>query len=425
MMRASSTPMHAGSRATSSSATCLWIGRYVPYPINEGMKLYSAKLVESVARSGIFVRALGFGDLAHAPAIKGVQWIAISGERGRDLSGIVNRLPLAAAVDATPEYKDLLDRQLREHWDVIVFDSYASGWALDRCRRYRTAQNTQALLVHVSHNHETAVWRSMAQHSNASPVHRWLMRRNAIKVAQLERDLATNVDLVTTITDEDANALSTTSNAAPTLTLMPGYDGPIAAPRMITHRTPRRVVIVGSFNWVVKRENLTRFVQHADPIFARHDIELLVAGEMPEELRTALEAKCRASTFRGFVSDLAPLLAESRIAIVPELIGGGFKLKFLDYFFGRVPVATVSAAAAGIPAALREQLLMGEDIAALTQTIVDHIDDLDELNRRQATVFEQATTLFRWEDRGAQLDSELDALRAKRWDTEDHRLLGS
>ena len=166
-------------------------------------------------------------------------------------------------------------------------------------------------------------------------------------------------------------------------------------------------------------------MQHADPVFADRGIELVVAGQVPSDLQQSLSASCRATTFRGFVQDLLPLLSEARIAVVPELIGGGFKLKFLDYFFGRVPVATVTAAASGIPARLREYLLMGEDIAALTQSIVEHIDRVQELNDRQTALFEQAAALFRWEDRGVQLRTQIEALQARKAANEDHRLLGS
>lgn len=412
---------------------CLWIGRYIPYPIDEGMKLYSVKLIESFAASGVEVCALGYGNAQLAPEKPGVRWEAVPCERGKNLGGIVNRLPIAAAVDGTPAYRSLLDTKLREHWDAIVLDSYASGWALERCQRYRT-MHRDTVLVHVSHNHEAAVWRSMASQASASPLHRWLIKRNASKVAQLERDLVRSVDLVTAITDEDGHALlndvshdgmSAAPTEIPCLTLMPGFDGAVARERSISSLTPRRVIIVGSFNWVVKRENLNLFVNHADPIFAAHGIELVIAGQVPSDLQQSLSASCRATTFRGFVQDLLPLLAQARIAVVPELIGGGFKLKFLDYFFGRVPVATVTAAAAGIPASLREHLLMGEDIAALTQCILDHIEKVQDLNERQAAVFEQAAAVFRWEDRGQQLRTHIVSLQARKAANEDHRLLGS
>jgi glycosyltransferase involved in cell wall biosynthesis len=127
-----------------------------------------------------------------------------------------------------------------------------------------------------------------------------------------------------------------------------------------------------------------------------------------------LLASSKATRFEGFVKQLGPFLAQARIAIVPELIGGGFKLKFLDYIFGRVPVATVDAAAAGLPQRLREDLITSDDFEALTTAIIDNIDRLEHLNRIQSAAFEQARTLYRWEDRGLQLQQRVIDLQKAR-----------
>jgi polysaccharide biosynthesis protein PslH len=157
---------------------------------------------------------------------------------------------------------------------------------------------------------------------------------------------------------------------------------------------------MGSFQWVVKQENLARFVEIADPIFNEHKIGLDIVGDVPQELLSTLRARCRATCFHGFVTDVAPYFARARIAVVPESIGGGFKLKFLDYIFGRVPVATVSQAAAGLPEELQRMMLSNNSLAGLIGEIVSHIDRLDELNRMQDRAFALGKAQFKWSDRG-------------------------
>ena len=254
----------------------------------------------------------------------------------------------------------------------------------------------------------------MAKQADAGLPRRLALWQNYYKVRGLERRLVREVDLVSAITIEDEHALRAHRNDNHTLTLTPGYDGSVAPERTIDASVPRRAVIVGSFHWVVKQDNLARFVEHADALFAAQGIELVVAGDVPAPLQETLIANSRATRFEGFVSNLGPFLAQARIAIVPELIGGGFKLKFLDYIFGRVPVATVDAAAAGLPTRLRDELITGNDFAALTAAIIDNIDRLDHLNRLQAAAFEQARTLYRWEDRGLQLQQRIADLQKMR-----------
>lgn len=395
---------------------CLWISRHVPYPMNEGLKVYSAKLSEALAQAGAFVRVLGFGSTEATPKNRArMEWVSVPGERRNAAVALLNRFPLTAALDSTDAYRALLEEQLREPWDAIVFDSYGAGWALDRCKAYRASRlGARTVLIHVSHNHEEVLWRAMARQAEAGLPKRLALWQNYYKVRGLERRLIREVDLVSAITVEDEQALRTHRTDKNTLALTPGYDGAVAAERVIDASVPRRVVIVGSFVWVVKQENLTRFVEHADARFAEHGIELVVAGDVPSDLKETLLTNSRALRFEGFVTHLTPFLAQARIAIVPELIGGGFKLKFLDYIFGRAPVATVDAAAAGLPTRLREDLITSSDFAGLTSAIIEHIDRLDLLNRLQTAAFDQARSLYRWEDRGSQLQQRIAELQDAR-----------
>ncbi|HEU4484476.1 MAG TPA: glycosyltransferase [Povalibacter sp.] len=378
---------------------CLWIGRYMPYPLDAGAKVYSARVAESLAATGAFVRFVGHGA-ASANAHRSIDWVAVPGARKGQFAGLFSRLPIAAAIDATPDYAALLDAQLHEHWDVLVLDGYGTGWALERCRRY--AARRRCVIVHVSHNHEEILWRDMARHADESLPKRIALWLNYLKVRALERRVVDAADLVTAITAEDAEALNR-SGQVRTLILTPGYSGPVAGERRITASSPRRAILVGSFRWAVKQENLARFLEVADPQLAANGIGLDIVGDVSEELLATLRPRCRATTFHGFVEDTAPLLAQARIAVVPELIGGGFKLKLLDYLFARVPIATLAGAAAGLPPQLRDQLLQAADLDMLVRDIVSNIDAIDVLNEMQERAFCLAESLFRWEDRGRQL----------------------
>lgn len=386
------------------SLRVLWIARYMPYPADAGAKVYSAKLAESLAAAGASVRFLGFGDgNAAPPEARHVEWVPVPDTRRSEWAALFSRLPNGAAVDASPGYRRLLEEQLREAWDAIVLDTYAAGWALDRCLAQRFTAQPPPVIVHVSHNHEAAVWRDLSASASGSLARRIVVWLNAIKVRVLEQRVVRHVDLLTTITDEDRAALTGEGKGPQAITLTPGYSGTIAAPRRIDAATPRRVAIVGSFHWVMKQENLRRFVQAADAVFAQNDIQLDIIGGVPERLREELAAGARATRFLGFVDDPVDCLAQARMAVVPEVIGGGFKLKFLDYLFARVPIATLADAAAGLPPPLREHMLLRDDLESLTAGIVADIDRFDLLNRRQEQAFEMARSLYRWHDRGTQL----------------------
>jgi glycosyltransferase involved in cell wall biosynthesis len=383
---------------------CLWLARYIPYPMDAGAKVYSARLAQSLAQAGASVRLLGFGALEAVPPDSHVEHIAVANAQRSQLRALLSPLPIAAAIDATSSYRRSLEAQLQQSWDAIVLDGYGSGWALPRCLQYvQRHVPRRCVLVHVSHNHEELLWRSMAREAQVALPRRWVLWQNALKVGALERRLTRSVDLLSVITAEDAATLGQQLPPQRVLTLTPGYSGFSAAQRTIDARTPRRVLLVGSFRWVMKQENLTRFVQRADPVLHQHGIELDVVGDVPAELLARLQPQCRATHFHGFVTDIAPFLARARLAVVPEVIGGGFKLKYLDYFFGRVPVVTLSAAAAGLPNELREAMFNCTDLDAMVATLVAQIDRSALLNEMQQRAWAASAALFRWGDRGTQL----------------------
>jgi peptidoglycan/LPS O-acetylase OafA/YrhL len=384
---------------------CLWIARYIPYPLDAGAKVYSAKLAESLAEAGAMVRFLGFGDVNEAPERgANIEWRGVPGYRRGHAAAALSSLPIAAAIDATRAYRRLVEAQLGERWDAIVFDGYGAGWALSRGLAYRNdSQSPPAVLVHVSHNHEANLWQLMAGECRGSALKRVALRSNANKASALERRLVRAVDVLTTVSDEDRRSLGAGLDDSHALVLTPGYDGWTAPTRRIAADTPRRVILMGSFQWVAKRENLVRFLAVADPVFREHGIELDVIGEVPVDLLPELRARCRATRFHGFVRDVEPYFARARFGVVPEFIGGGFKLKFLDYIFGRLPVATLSQAAAGLPPELRRTLLINDTLDGLVRRIVSHMDRIGELNDLQARAFALAEERYRWNTRGERL----------------------
>src|SRR5690606_36241863 len=72
-----------------------------------------------------------------------------------------------------------------------------------------------------------------------------------------------------------------------------------------------------------------------------------------ERLRGGLKA----TRLGGRVDSIAPHLDQARMAVVAERLGGGFKLKVLDYVFNRPPVAALDGSVAGTPPTPNDRLL--------------------------------------------------------------------
>lgn len=392
---------------------CLWISRDLPFPLDAGDKVYSYNMARALCEAGVQVLFFGFGSEAASLADNWpVDARAVGGSKHGKLRGVFSRLPLASAIHDTTAYHRVLDAQLRQRWDVIVLDSYGSGWALEACIKARLEKSAKRpALVYLSHNHEESLWRSMVRDSKVTPLKKAALWLNYRKVRALERRLLENVDLITAITGEDAQAYAGQTNGKTTIVLTPGYSGRIAPAREINVSSPCRVVLVGSFRWAVKQENLRRFLEVADKRFKQQGVRLDVIGDVPRTLLNELRQLTSATEFHGFVDDVSPFFNSARMAVVPEFIGGGFKLKYLDYIFARVPVVSISASAAGLPDSIRRNILCREDLSQLVDAIVEFAGNSAQLNRMQKQAFAEARTLFQWRDRGVQFKQALHRLR--------------
>lgn len=410
--------MHTGPEISADDLSrnrvirCLWISRDLPFPLDAGDKVYSYNMSRALCEAGVQVLFFGFGSETSGMADDWpVEARAVGGSKHGKLRGLFSRLPLASAIHDTAAYRHVLDAQLKQPWDVIVLDSYGSGWALEACVKARLENSgKRPALVYLSHNHEENLWRSMVRDSKVTPLKKAVLWLNYRKVRALERRLLENVDLITAITGEDAQAYAGYANGKTTIVLTPGYSGWIAPEHEIDVSGPCRVVLVGSFRWAVKQENLRRFLEVADKRFMQQGVRLDVIGDVPRALLNELRPLTGATEFHGFVDDVSPFFNSARMAVVPEFIGGGFKLKYLDYIFGRVPVVSISASAAGLPDSIRRNILCREDLKQLVDAIVEFAGNPGQLNRMQKQAFAEARTLFQWRDRGVQFKQALDRL---------------
>lgn len=230
------------------------------------------------------------------------------------------------------------------------------------------------------------------------------------KAARLEHRLVDAADLVTAITEDDAQQYLARRPDRRVEVLTPGYAGGHGAGRRITDATPRRAVIVGSFDWIAKRMNLEQFVAVADPLFAAHGAELQVIGSAEESFLNRMRRNASATQFTGRVDDVLAFMCNARIALVAERHGGGFKLKVLDYIFNRMPILALSGSVAGVPLRHDDGILLYEDYESLARGVLQVIDDCDRLNQLQDRAYAACRDQFDWTSRGERLMSVVAAL---------------
>lgn len=390
---------------------CLWLTRFLPYPpFYGGDALYSERLIGAFAASGASVTVMCYAaDKEHTapPSQPGnTEWHVLPAPGGTLWETLLGNLPSIAARFRSPVFAAALEAAFGETairdapWDAVVIDHLGMAGNLDLLERLTAGQQPPPVIVYLSHNHEASVRRLIADQFSGNPAKRLVLKREAAKVARLEARVLDRADIVTANTPEDAALFRADNPVCAPVIITPGYDGPVVRARKIDETTPRRATIVGSFGWIAKQMNLEAFLAAAAPRFAAAGAEIEVLGAMPDKFRTRIERTYPGVLVRGGFDDVAPYLARTRIGLVPERTGGGFKHKVLSYAFCRVPVAALGGSVAGMPLTAGDGILYAPDMDALAKTCLAAMDDFALLNRLQNNTFTAVEHAFDWDRRG-------------------------
>lgn len=383
----------------------LWITGRLPFPLYSGDALFTAGLVKAARRAGMDVSVVG---LTRGPAVAAgelnaiadADWHQVAAEPRPAWQSVLSPLPRDAFGLAPAGMRARVDALLSRTWDWIVLDHARSGGVLDLV----LAKRKGARLAYLAHNVEgrvrLEVAGEMAEGFAKAP---YLF--DATKYRHLEARLLRAADRVLAITAEDVAEFRRSGVAA--YHVAPVYFGPRVATRTIDAATPRRIMLIGSFDWVAKQKNLARFLERSGDRLARAGIALDIIGSVPGKLREMIGQRYGCVRLHGSVDDVRELAGNARCGVIPEELGGGMKLKTLDYIFMRVPVFSLDPGIAGLPDAVRGSVFSAPDFDVLCDGLAGRIDDFDLLNQMQDGAFTAAAAYFRVEDAAAALSAAL------------------
>lgn len=386
----------------------LWLTREAPYPPRYGGDyLYSSHLIEALAAAGASVCVLCSPGGGVSPAKQSrepsVEWEVLPAAPERPAwRSLFGPLPsIAARYVAEGMRRRVTHEVAAGAWDAVCIDHIGMAWLLPVVRRAR-GHRRRPLLVYIAHNHEKSVRAQLAREAPGGLPRRAALRVDAWKAGRLEDALTRQVDLLVANTEVDDDRYRSDHPEVPSVVVRPAYEGPALDPADPASR-PRRVVVAGSFGWLAKQLNLDAFLAEAALRLAEAGVELEVAGAMPPDYERTVRARFPAVRLTGTLDDLTPHLAEARVGVVPEYVGGGFKHKALQYVFCRVPILALAGSVAGTPLVPGRSILESPDMRTLVDGILDVIDDAPRLASIEAAAFEACRDEFRWADRGVTL----------------------
>ena len=106
-----------------------------------------------------------------------------------------------------------------------------------------------------------------------------------------------------TLTQHDSGAFLKINPGLQTIVLPPGYSGPKQGRRRSSSTIPRRVIIVGSFTWIAKRDESRAFFSSPRKLFCSMRSDFMSWATCLKIFKRAWVPSSSLAVFRGFVDD--------------------------------------------------------------------------------------------------------------------------
>ncbi|MEM9081603.1 MAG: glycosyltransferase [Verrucomicrobiota bacterium] len=383
---------------------CLWITRQDPRPRNSGELIYSNGLLHALAEEhpSLEITVLTHQSQTPTPSSASppnITWQFTPPIPSRNPFHFLSTLPSDAARLGNPHMRKTLTHLLAQNWHALIVDQAACGWVL------RIDKIPLPPLVYIAHNHESSVRSQIARSPDHHFLEKFILASDAQRYVQLEKELLAQSSLLTTITSEDQQRFRQEAPKLKSLVLTPGFQSNNTRPPELEtlQASPRRLILTGAFQWFAKRRNLISFLEAAHPVFPSEKIELSVVGKTDPAFFQELQSRFPWAQFHPNVPSIDPFLTDARIGILPDTLGGGFKLKALDYIFRGLPLAAVTDSLRGLPDSASLHAISAHTHPELVKAIVQRIDDLPALHQAAQSAFLGCQNLFHWKDRGQQL----------------------
>jgi glycosyltransferase involved in cell wall biosynthesis len=377
----------------------------VPWPPDGGGKKASLNVLQALARNhSVDLLALADGTGAHSvdplqALTNRLQTVphafTYSRHKRRQLMtaarSVVSTSPYRQRKFRNDQFAAVLQQwKASGRYDVIHYDQFGALGYLD------TALPSTAMVHNVEHD----MYRRAS--TTAAGLARAWARLEYPKLQRFEARTMAAFDHLFTLSAHDAQLLAGIGAKRVTTLTMP-------APEPLAPRDPPAtptLLSLGSMSWFGVEDGLLWFYEKVLPIVrqAVPDVRWhLVGAGAPRRVREL--AADPAVVLHGYVDDVDPLIARSRVALIPLRYAGGIRMKLLDLFAWGVPTVSTGVGAQGLDFADGQGCFRRDDPAAFAAAVVELLSN-DGLWRATA---DGGRTYLAARNAGTSLDNELTA----------------
>lgn len=272
----------------------------------------------------------------------------------------------------------------KENFDAVFINMFKMSWMVEHIK----AKN----IVYISHNNEALTAKSIFQGTN-NMILKTFYYIDYIKTRHDEKRYLNKMTTITAISDSDADSLSKLSSSIPIKVLPPMVKLMDSSEKVDgKKKNQKHAIICGSFTWIAKILNLKNVLNVPTLCKLRDNgIKLFVVGRASEDLVSEVNEKYDCVEMTGGVDCVQPYYDKSHVAVVPEKIGGGFKLKIAEAIQNRIPIVAIRGAVTDNEMIPGCHFVEVEDFEDIPQAVVDLLNNED----LQKTLVDNCLQLFK------------------------------
>lgn len=354
---------------TKKRSRVLFLTQVLPYPLAGGAKIRAYYMLRQLAKNHQ-VTLLSFvredDDISAVAHLRQIcdevhtvpmqrSWL----KNGLALiESVVRQLPLIIVRDRLTEMEAII-RELIDAgaYDVIHADQTSMAqyglYARDVQQRHRSR------VVLDQHNALYLLFQRQAKNMRGL-FQRLFWTRESRLLAKYEASLLRNYDEILTVTSNDRDALlellapAEDTKRREHMTVVPICVAPESQALLCQEAVEPTIVHLGTMFWPPNVEGVLWFANRILPriVKAVPKATFVIAGKNPpqevRELATTGSELSDHIQVTGFIEDPQPLLASSKVFVVPLLAGGGMRVKILDAWQWGLPIVSTSIGAEGI-----------------------------------------------------------------------------
>ena len=390
----------------------LQLSARLPYPLTDGGAIGIFKITESVAKLGNQITFLTYPD--PDPAITRSALTVMSEfcdirltskplpSRMRTIIRTLFRGAYAVERRMMKEMYDLIESAIREkQFDIVHCDhSHMGKYALWIKQKFGLP------VIIRQHNVEAQIYERFAIHAS-NPAARWFGRIQSRRLHSEEKRFVRGVDGVAAISEEDAAIMRQYAPGAKIQVIPAGVDLDFFQPTDPMAEDSNMITWIGRFVWEPNTDAVLYFLKDIFPLIlkARPHTVFHIIGAGAENLQDSAEHFGQNVIIHGFVDDIREYLARSSVLVVPLRIGGGMRIKILEFCAAGKAIVSTHIGAEGNIALNDRDIVLRDDAESFSTAVVELLNNSELRHTLGTNSRKLAEDHYSWKSVGEQFQA--------------------